>query len=116
MWNEKGERIIHGVGNISKDICLNLTLSTLEWLERFNGDTVDYFLEQHSLDTLRILQRLKDLEFLKTILEVNGPTRQTRFQSKRHLVLGNDKDGLQEIPIGRNDNEAGPSGTANDTV
>jgi hypothetical protein len=55
------------------DIRDNLTLSTSEWLERFKGEVVDYLLERHSPETLKTLEWLKDSEFLKTILEVDGP-------------------------------------------
>jgi hypothetical protein len=77
LWNEIGERIHHGVGIMADDIRHNLTLSTSEWLERFKGKAVDYLLERHSPETLRTLERLKDSEFLKTILEVDGPARRT---------------------------------------
>jgi hypothetical protein len=77
---------------------------------------MNYFLENHSLETLRTLQWSKDLEFLKAILKVDGPARRTWLQLQRRLVLGEGKDDLPEVPRGRNDNEAGPSGMANDTV
>jgi hypothetical protein len=116
LWNEIGERIHHGVGIMPDDIRHNLTLSTSEWLERFKREVVDYLLERHSPETLRTLERLKDSEFLKTILKVDGSTRRTRLQSRRCLALGGGKDNPPEMPVGRNDNEAGPSGMANDTV
>jgi hypothetical protein len=47
-------------------------LFTSEWLKRFKGEAVDYLLEGLSPKTLRTLQWLKDSEFLKTILEVDG--------------------------------------------
>ena len=51
MWNGKEECIIDGVDNILEDIRLNLTLSILEWLQRFKGDVVDYLLKrQYSLN------------------------------------------------------------------
>jgi hypothetical protein len=93
-----------------------LTLSTSEWLERFKGEAMDYLLDRHSLETLRSLERLKDSEFLKTILEVDGPARGIRLQLWRSLVLGEGDDNLPEMLVGRNDNEVGPSGTANYTV
>jgi hypothetical protein len=116
LWNEIGERIHHGVGIMADDIPHNLTLSTFEWLERFKGEAVDYLLERHSPETLRTLERLKDSKFLKTILEIDGPARQTQLQLRRRLVLGDGKDNPPDMPIGCNDNEVGPSGTTNDTV
>jgi hypothetical protein len=98
------------------DIRHNLTLSTSEWLERFKGEAVDYLLERHSPKTLRTLEQLKDSEFLKTILEGDGPARWTRLQLRRRLVLGDGEDNLPDMPVGRNDNKVGPSGTANDTM
>jgi hypothetical protein len=77
---------------------------------------VDYLLERHSLETLRTLEWLKDSEFLKTILEVDGLARQTRLQLRRCLVLGDGEVNPPDMLVGRNDNEAGPSGTTNDTV
>jgi hypothetical protein len=94
----------------------NLTLSTSEWLERFKEEAVDYLLERHSPETFRTLKRLKDSEFLKTILEIDGPARRTRLQLQRRLVLGDGEDNPPDMPVGRNDNEASPSGTTNDTV
>jgi hypothetical protein len=116
LWNEIGERIHHGVGIMLDDIRHNLTLSTSEWLERFKGEAVDYLLERHSPETLRTLERLKDSEFLKTILEVDGPARRTRLHSRRRLALGGGEDNPLEMPVGRNDNEASPSGMVNDTI
>jgi hypothetical protein len=77
---------------------------------------VDYLLERHSPETLRTLERLKDLEFLKTILEVDGRAQRTLLQLRRRLVLGDGEVNPLDMPVGRNDNEAGPSGTTNDTV
>jgi hypothetical protein len=101
---------------MADDIRHNLTLSTSEWLERFKGEAVDYLLERHSPETLRTLERLKDLVFLKTILEVDRPARRTRLQLQRRLVLGDGKDNPPDMPVGCNDNEAGLSNTTNDTV
>jgi hypothetical protein len=74
------------VENIPEDICLNLSLSTSEWLQRFKGDAMDYLLEKHSPETLRTLEQLKNSEFLQAILEVDGPACRTRLQCKQHLV------------------------------
>jgi hypothetical protein len=65
---------------MADDIRHNLTLSTSEWLEHFKEKAVDYLLERHSPKTLRTLERLKGSEFLKTILEVDGPARWTQLQ------------------------------------
>jgi hypothetical protein len=116
MWNEKGERIYHGIGIIPEDIHDNLTLSTSKWLKHFKGEVVDYLLDRHFPKTLKTLERLKCLKFLKSILEVDGTVQQIRLQVRRRLVLGKDEVNLPKVPIGRNDNEARPSGMANATV
>jgi hypothetical protein len=77
---------------------------------------MDYLLDKHSLETLKTLEQLKDSEFLKTILEVDGPAQRTRLQLRRCLVLGDGEVNPLDMPVGSNDNEAGPSGTTNDTV
>jgi hypothetical protein len=74
---------------------------------------VDYLLEKHSPETLRTLERLKNLEFLQAILEVDGPARRTRLQTRRRLVPEGESDQMRR---GRNDNEAGLSGTSSDIV
>jgi hypothetical protein len=74
---------------------------------------VDYLPEKHSPETLRTLEWLKNLEFLQAILEVDGPARRTRLQTRRHLVLKGEDD---QVPRGCNDNEAGPSGNSSDIV
>ena len=91
-------------------------LSTFEWLKRFKGEVVDYLLKSYFLETLKILEQLKDSEFPKTILMVDGLLRWTQLQLQWCLVLGEDKDDLPEVPIGCNNNKAGPSGMSNDTL
>ena len=113
MWNEKEVRIIDGMENILKDICLNLTLFTIEWFQRFKGDVVDYLLEKHSPETLQTLERLKNSKFLQEILEVDGLAHCTRLQYRRRLVLEDNND---QVPRGCNDNKVGPSGTSSDIV
>jgi hypothetical protein len=115
-WNEVGERIHHGVGDMPNDISENLQLSESEWVQRFKGEAVDYLVEKHSPETLNTLKKLKDSDFLKAILEANGPARRTRSQLRRRLVLGDGEDNPPDMLVGRNDNEAGPSGTADDTM
>ena len=116
MWNEVGERIHHGVGVMPLNIAEDLQLSHSEWIQRFKGEAVDYLLERHSPETLRTLQRLKESDFLKAILETNGPAQRTRSQLRRRLVLGDGEDNPPHMPVGRNDEEAGPSHTADDTM
>ena len=112
----KGECIYHYVRIILEDIRDNLTLFTSEWLERFKWEAVDYLLKRHFPETLRTLEQLKDSEFFKAILEVDGPPWRTWLQLQRCLVLGKDKDNLSKVPIGHNDNKTSPSGTTNATV
>jgi hypothetical protein len=71
---------------------LNLMLSTSEWLQRFKGEAVDYLLEKHTPETLQTLERLKNLEFLQAILEVDGPAHRTWLQTRRRLVLEGEDD------------------------
>ena len=94
----------------------NLTLFISKWLEHFKGEAVDYLLERHSSETLKTLEWLMDSEFLKTILEVGGLAQRTWLQSQRFFILGGGEDNPPEMPVGRNDNKAGPSGMANDIV
>ena len=116
IWNEIEERIHHGVGIMVDYICTNLSLSTSEWIEHFREEAVDSLLERHSPETLRTFQWLKDSEFLKTILEVDRPTRWTWLQLRRRLVLGDGKENPPDMLVGCNNNKAGPSGTANDIM
>jgi hypothetical protein len=115
-WNEVGERIHHGLGDIPNNIAEDLQLSESEWIQRFKGEAVDYLVEVHSPETLETLKKLKDSDFLRAILEADGPARRTRSQTRRRLVLGDGEDNPPDMPVGRNDDEAGPSGTAHDTM
>jgi hypothetical protein len=112
LWNEIGERIHHGVGIMADDICHNLTLSTSEWLERFKGEAMDYLLERDFEDP----QMVKGLR-----VPQDNPRGRRAYSTdtvaiQKRLVLGNGEDNPPDMPAGRNDNEAGPSGTTNDTV
>ena len=49
-----------------------MMLFVSEWLKCFKREPIDYLLERLSPKTLETLRWLKDLEFLKTILEVDG--------------------------------------------
>ena len=115
-WNEVGERIHHDVGDMPNNIAEKLQFLESEWIQRFKGEAIHYLLEKHSPETLRTLEKLKDSDFLKAILEADGPARRTRSQIRRRLVLSNGDDNPLDMPIGRNDNEAGPSGTTDDTM
>lgn len=86
-----------------------LLLSESEWRKIFVREGIDFLWEEHSPDTRRALHQLMQSQFLRAVLEEDKPARKTRSASRR-LQLGSDKD----RPVGANDNEAGPSGSAMD--
>lgn len=81
-----------------------------EWIGIFKRDAVDFLFEEHSPNTGRALQELKQSQFLRAVLEEDGPARRTR-SAVRRLQLGSTED----QPVGDQRNEAGPSGAAMDT-
>jgi hypothetical protein len=116
MWNKKKKRITNNLEHAAKNIRVNLMLYTSKWLERFKEEAVDYWLEKQFPNTLKTLEWLKDSDFMKAILEVDGSARHTRLQCTRRFVLGNTEDDFQEGPFGRNNSGVGPSSTANNIV
>lgn len=110
MWNEIGERITDDFGHATLDVRNALQLSSSEWMERFRGEAVDFLVEQHSQETTQILRRMKDSQFLRAILEADGPARRTRSRTRKRLVIG-ESDDEEEQETG-----AGPSGTANEPM
>ena len=57
------------------------------WTEVFKERAVDFFLEQHSPQTTRILNKMESSQYMKDILELDGPARRTRAAIKRALDL-----------------------------
>lgn len=119
MWNELGVRITDDRGDAPMDVRNALQMSLSEWMERFKGDAVDFLLEEHSQETTRALRQMKDSDFLRAILEADGPARRTRSRTRKRLVLGESDD--EEDPRlrhprgdpGAGSSGAGPSGAAN---
>ena len=122
MWNERGERITDDNGQATMDVRNALQLSLSEWMERFRGDAVDFLLEQHSQETTRALRQMRDSDFMRTILETDGPARRTRSRTRKRLVIGeSDDEDEQEHQRRRNNNGAGssgagPSGTSHEPI
>ena len=104
------------------DVRNALQLSLSEWMERFRGDAVDFLLEQHSQETTRALRQMRDSDFMRTILEADGPARRTRSRTRKRLVIGeSDDEDEQEHQRRRNNNGAGssgagPSGTSHEPI
>jgi len=73
-----------------------------DWKSLWERQAVDFLFEKHSPNTGRILQAMKDSDFLKAVLEEDGPARRTR-SAVRRLQLG-------PAEVGEHDSEANPSG------
>ena len=73
--------------NASKeDLTSMALLDSMSYGPYYMSQTIDYLLEQHSPQTIRTLQALKDSNVLESILNANGPASHTR--AKHKLVVG----------------------------
>jgi hypothetical protein len=117
LWDKRGHLITDNVSQASLDARNAFQLSSSEWLETFKGEAVDFLLEQHSAETTRALRQMKDSDFMRALLNTDGPARRTRLQTRKRLVLGESDDEAEVSPAGPRGHDgagssgAGPSGS-----
>jgi hypothetical protein len=85
----------------------SVQFSESEWREIFKGDAIDFLLDEHSPGTRQALREMQGSQFMRDLMDEDGPTRRTRSRARR---LYNPHE---DVVLGTNDNEAGPSNTAN---
>ena len=107
LWDVEGNLITDLDGHAPISLRTTLQYSESEWKEKWSKEAIDFLLEQHSLETKRAFDQMMNSQTLRTILETDGPTKQTRSKIKRYLVPSTVED--------RQDG-TGPSGTSNDPM
>ena len=96
IWNRAGTMVTNMRGEASMSALEAVQMDLSEWKEIWRTEVVDYLLEEHSPETLRCLEELRNSQMLRNLGEVDGPFQQTRTRARRNLRL---------------DDGAGPSGT-----
>ena len=118
-WDVNGKRITDDDGNV---IVLDpllphpaelLAQSESEWEETFRNESLDFLLDEHSPATRRALNGLMNSQVLRAVVEEDGPARRTRSTSRRLILGPNDDISTLE---GTNNDEVGPSGTADNPL
>jgi hypothetical protein len=97
IWNKDGRLITDQQGHAPMSAREAVQMSLSEWKELWKKKAVDFLLEEHSPQTLRTLEALRNSQILRSLSEVDGPFRRTRMRARRSILL---------------DDGAGPSGTA----
>ena len=85
-WNFDGQKVSNQDVHATREELTNMALLDSTYGPYYMSQTVDYLLEQHSPQTMRTLQALKDSNVLESILNANGPASRTR--AKRKLEVG----------------------------
>lgn len=85
-WNHTGKRVTDDEGHASMQDLEECQFAESTWGPRYQSQAMDYLLDEHSPNTRRTLQDLKDSRVLDIILNADGPFKRTR--AKRKLVVG----------------------------
>ena len=86
IWNDE-ERIIESSSTASLDTCNDVNIVESNWMTIFQERAIDFFLEQHSLQTMRVLCQMESSQYMKDTLELDGRVRRTCTAIKRALHL-----------------------------
>ena len=85
-WNSEGFRVSNQTADASLEDLSDMAFLDSTYGPYYVSQTVDYLLEQHSPQTMRTLQALRNSNILESILNADGPASRTR--AKRKLVVG----------------------------
>jgi hypothetical protein len=85
-WNFEGKKVSNQTANASEEDLTNMAYLDSTYGPYYMSQAMDYLLEQHSPQTKRTLQALKDSNVLESILNANGPASRTR--AKRKIGVG----------------------------
>lgn len=113
LWNMDGLRVTDddGVRNFEEGAYEEpsareeLHISESEWREIFRNDAIDFLMDEHSPRTRQALQEMQQSQFMRDLLEEEGPARRTRSRVRRLY------SGEENVVVGTHDNEAGTSNT-----
>ena len=85
-WNHHGQRVTDDDGHASMQALEECQFAESTWGPRYQSQALDYLLDEHSPNTRKTLQDLKDSQVLGLILNADGPSKRTR--AKRKLIVG----------------------------
>ena len=98
LWDLNGN-VVEQLGEpMAMDLRMALQMEESEWKETWKKDAVDFLLEEHSPETRRTLDALRNSQMLRALIEEDGPAKRTRAKKKL------------ELPGGTGSSGAGPSG------
>ena len=86
IWNDEG-RIVGSSSIASLDTCNDVNIAESNQTTIFQKRAIDYLLEQHSPQTMRVLCQMESSQYMRDALELDKPTRRTRVTIKRALDL-----------------------------
>ena len=81
IWNDNG-RIVGNHSTASLHICNDVNIAKSNWTTIFQERVVDFLLEQHSPQTMKVLHKMESFQYMRDALELDGPTRRTRAAIK----------------------------------
>ena len=113
-WNMEGKLVVDQHKELLQltpediNICNALNMEESEWREKFKSTALDYLLEEHTPETIRVLRQMRDSKFLEVIMGADGPATRTRA-AKRRLQIN---DGAESSAAGSSrarTDDSGPS-------
>ena len=81
-WNSDGERVANKDDSTSVADLTSMAFEDSIYEPFYQSQMIDFLLEEHSPQTARTLQALKDSNVLASILNANGPACRTRAKRK----------------------------------
>ena len=86
IYNE-AEQVVGVDENASLETQNEVNIEKSNWTSIFKEKAVDFFLEQHSSATMRILWQMQSSQYMRDALDTDGPARNTRAAVKRALDM-----------------------------
>ena len=106
LWNAEGKLVTNanGIADVSIRNAVQMDLS--QWKTVYQSEAVDYLLERHSPETLRMLEGLRSSQMIRQLAEADGPHNYTRARAR----LNFNPSGL--ATVSNSADVAGPSNSA----
>ena len=86
LWSDEG-RIVGSHSIASLDTLNDVNIAESNWATIFQERAIDFFLKQHSPQTMRVLCQMESSQYMRDALELDRPTKRTRTAIKQVLDL-----------------------------
>ena len=86
IYNE-ARQVVGVGGDAPLEVRNKVNMAESNWTSIFKEKAVDFFLEQHSPATMRVLRQMQSSQYMRDALEIDGSARHTRAAVRRALDM-----------------------------